>query len=168
MRRFGSRAYYGDASRLDLLRAARTDKAKFFVLAIDDIEASLRVAETVKKNFPGVQIHARARNRFHAHRLMDLEVDRIVRETFFSSLEMAEQVLRGIYDQTPPNSDGVVRTLLAWSLAESGKSAESAALVARYPHPVPAADGPFDCLAFPRYLSLRPETRELFKQYGGR
>ena len=93
VRRFGSRAYYGDASRLDLLRAARTDKARLFVLAIDDVEASLRVAETVKKHFPDVRIHARARNRFHAYRLMDLGVDRIVRETFFSSLEIAGQVL---------------------------------------------------------------------------
>jgi glutathione-regulated potassium-efflux system ancillary protein KefC/glutathione-regulated potassium-efflux system protein KefB len=94
VRRFGSRAYYGDASRLDLLRAARTDKAKVFVLAIDDIEASLRTAETVRKYFPGVRIHARARNRFHAYRLMDLGVDRIVRETFFSSLQIAGDVLR--------------------------------------------------------------------------
>jgi len=96
VRRFGSRAYYGDASRLDLLRAARADKAKVFVLAIDDVEASLRTAETVKKNFPNVRIHARARNRFHAYRLLDLGVDRIVRETFFSSLEMAGDVLREI------------------------------------------------------------------------
>jgi glutathione-regulated potassium-efflux system ancillary protein KefC/glutathione-regulated potassium-efflux system protein KefB len=94
VRRFGSRAYYGDASRLDLLRAARTDKARLFVLAIDDVESSLRVAETVKKHFPNVRIHARARNRFHAYRLMDLGVDRIVRETFLSSLEIAGQVLR--------------------------------------------------------------------------
>jgi glutathione-regulated potassium-efflux system ancillary protein KefC/glutathione-regulated potassium-efflux system protein KefB len=94
VRRFGSRAYYGDASRLDLLRAARTDKAKLFILAIDDVEASLRTAETVKRHFTDVKILARARNRFHAYRLMDLGVDRIVRETFFSSLELGEQVLR--------------------------------------------------------------------------
>jgi glutathione-regulated potassium-efflux system ancillary protein KefC/glutathione-regulated potassium-efflux system protein KefB len=94
VRRFGSRAYYGDASRLDLLRAARIDKARLFVLAIDDVEASLRTAETVKKNFPEVKVFARARNRFHAYRLMDLGVDSIVRETFFSSLELGEQVLR--------------------------------------------------------------------------
>jgi monovalent cation:proton antiporter-2 (CPA2) family protein len=96
VRRFGSRAYYGDASRLDLLRAARTDKAKVFVLAIDDVEASIRTAETVRANFPEVKIFARARNRFHAYRLMDVEVDSIVRETFLSSLEMAEQVLEGV------------------------------------------------------------------------
>jgi voltage-gated potassium channel Kch len=48
MRRFGNKIYYGDASRLDLLRAARADKAKIFVLAIDDVEASIRTAETVQ------------------------------------------------------------------------------------------------------------------------
>jgi glutathione-regulated potassium-efflux system ancillary protein KefC/glutathione-regulated potassium-efflux system protein KefB len=94
VRRFGLRAYYGDASRLDLLRAARTDKARLFVLAIDDVEASLQTAETVKRNFPGTKIIARARNRFHAYRLMDLGIDPLVRETFLSSLDLGEKVLR--------------------------------------------------------------------------
>jgi monovalent cation:proton antiporter-2 (CPA2) family protein len=93
VRRFGNRAYYGDASRLDLLRAAKADKAEVFVLAIDDIESSLRAAETVRKHFPKLRIFARARNRFHAHRLMDLGIEHIMRETFVSSLELAEQVL---------------------------------------------------------------------------
>jgi glutathione-regulated potassium-efflux system ancillary protein KefC/glutathione-regulated potassium-efflux system protein KefB len=96
VRRFGSRAYYGDASRLDLLRAARTDKAKLFVLAIDDIEASVRTAEMVREYFPNVRILARARNRFHAYRLMDLGIESVVRETFFSSLKMAEDALQAI------------------------------------------------------------------------
>lgn len=94
VRRFGSRAYYGDASRLDLLRAARTDKAKLFVLAIDDIESSIRTAEIVREYFPHVPILARARNRFHAYRLMDLGIESIVRETLFSSLKMAEDALQ--------------------------------------------------------------------------
>ncbi len=93
VRRFGNRAYYGDASRLDLLRAAKADKARIFVLAIDDVEASVRTAETAKKHFPHLRIFARAHNRFHAHRLMDIGVDFLMRETFGSSLEMAERVL---------------------------------------------------------------------------
>lgn len=96
VRRFGTRAYYGDASRLDLLRAAKIDKARIFVLAIDDVETSLRTAETVRRHFPHVKIFARARNRFHAYRLMDLGVESIVRETFFSSMQIAEQVLRAV------------------------------------------------------------------------
>ena len=95
VRRFGNnKAYYGDASRLDMLHAARAQEAQVFVLAIDDIEASVRTAETVRKNFSKLKILARARNRFHAYRLMDIGVDYIIRETLLSSLELAEQVLQ--------------------------------------------------------------------------
>jgi len=94
VRRFGnSKAYYGDASRLDMLHAAKAEEAHVFVLAIDEIEASTRTAEMVKKHFPKLKILARARNRFHAYRLMDLGVDYIIRETLVSALELSEQVL---------------------------------------------------------------------------
>ena len=96
VRRFGSRAYYGDASRLDMLLAAKAETAEILVLAIDDIESSLRTAETAKKHFPNLRIFARARNRFHAHRLMDIGVDYLIRETYGSSLELTQQVLRGL------------------------------------------------------------------------
>jgi glutathione-regulated potassium-efflux system ancillary protein KefC/glutathione-regulated potassium-efflux system protein KefB len=96
VRRFGSRAYYGDASRLDMLLAAKADKAEILVVAIDDVESSLRTAETAKKHFPNLRIYARARNRFHAHRLMDIGVDYLIRETYVSSLELTQQVLRGL------------------------------------------------------------------------
>ena len=45
------------------------------MLAIDDVEASLRVAEMVRKHFPDLPIYARARDRIHVHKLMDLGVD---------------------------------------------------------------------------------------------
>lgn len=93
MKRFGSKIFYGDASRLDLLRAARADKAKVFVLAIDDIEASVRTAQAVKEHFPHLTIFARARNRVHAYRLLDMGIQRVMRETFAGSLEMAQDVL---------------------------------------------------------------------------
>ncbi|MDH3688477.1 MAG: monovalent cation:proton antiporter-2 (CPA2) family protein [Gammaproteobacteria bacterium] len=96
VRKYGSKIYYGDASRLDLLRAARADKANLFVLAIDDMTASIRTAETVQKHFPGLSIYARARNRRHAHLLMDLGIKVITRETFLSALELAEHVLHGL------------------------------------------------------------------------
>jgi len=96
VRRFGSRAYYGDASRLDMLRAAKADKAEILVLAIDDIEASVRTVATVRKHFPNLRIYARARNRFHAYRLLDLGVDYLMRETYLSSLEIGRQVLLGL------------------------------------------------------------------------
>ena len=96
MKRFGSKIFYGDASRLDLLRAARADKAKVFVLAIDDIEASLRTAQVVKEHFPHLTLFARARNRVHAYRLLDMGIRRVTRETFAGSLEMGEEVLQAM------------------------------------------------------------------------
>jgi glutathione-regulated potassium-efflux system ancillary protein KefC/glutathione-regulated potassium-efflux system protein KefB len=94
VRRFGRQAYFGDAAKLDLLRAAKLDRAEIFVLAIDDVPASIRSAETVRKHFPHVTVVARARNRFHAHKLMELGVKLITRETFLSSLAMAQETLQ--------------------------------------------------------------------------
>jgi voltage-gated potassium channel Kch len=93
LRRFGSKVYYGDASRLELLQAARADKAEIFVLAISDVENSIRTVETINKHFPHLKILARARNRQHALRLMELGVRYIVRETFYSSLELSQHTL---------------------------------------------------------------------------
>ncbi len=96
VRRFGNKIYYGDPSRLDLLRAAHADRAKVFVLTTEDIVSSIRTAETVRKHFPHLEIYARAHNRRHAHLLMDIGVKYLIRETFLSSLEMAEHILRGL------------------------------------------------------------------------
>jgi monovalent cation:proton antiporter-2 (CPA2) family protein len=94
--KFGNKVYYGDAARLDILRAAHVEKAKVFVLAIDDVEASLRTAELVRKYFPNVEIFARARNRQHVGKLWALGVRHIWRETYLSSIALAESVLRGL------------------------------------------------------------------------
>ncbi len=96
VRRFGNKAFFGDASRPDILEAANTAKARAFVLAIDDIEASMRTVELVKSRFPHVPIYARARNRVHAHRLLDAGVKTLQRETFLSSLELTRQLLSGL------------------------------------------------------------------------
>jgi glutathione-regulated potassium-efflux system protein KefB len=93
---FGNKIYYGDASRLSILEAADTNKARAFVLAIDDPEKSLKTAELVRTYFPHVPIYARARNRKHLHQLMDLGIEFIERETFLSSLELTRDVLRGL------------------------------------------------------------------------
>jgi len=96
VRKFGNKIYFGDASRLDLLRSARAEKARAFVLAIDDVDASVKTAEIVKRHYPHLKIYARARNRKHAYLLMDVGVEYIVRETFLSSLELAREVLEGL------------------------------------------------------------------------
>jgi glutathione-regulated potassium-efflux system ancillary protein KefC/glutathione-regulated potassium-efflux system protein KefB len=93
VRRYGATVHFGDASRLDLLRAAGAEHAKIFVLAISDLEQSMRIAEAVTTHFPHLKIIARARNRRHAHKLMDLGIEHIFRETLLSSLAMTELVL---------------------------------------------------------------------------
>jgi len=93
VRRFGNKIYFGDATRLDLLQAAKTGEARLFVLAIDDVEASVKCAALVRRHFPDLPILARARNRVHQFRLWDLGIESIYRETFPSSLEAAHTAL---------------------------------------------------------------------------
>ncbi len=93
VRRFGNKIYYGDASKVELLRSARVDKAKIFVLAVEDVEESMRIARVVRQHFPNIAIYARARNRPHAFKLMDLGVAGLIRDTFLSSIELTRQVL---------------------------------------------------------------------------
>ncbi len=106
---YGNKIYYGDASRLGILEAARLKKARAFVLAIDDVEASIRTAEIVRRHFPQVPIYARARNRQHVHRLMDLGIENIERETFLSSLDMTQELLRGL-GTSGPRAKWIVET----------------------------------------------------------
>lgn len=96
VKKFGSVAFYGDASRPDILEAAEIDKARAFVLAIDNVESSLRTAEMVTSRWPKLPIYARARNRNHAHQLLDLGVKNIQRETFLSALDTTRQVMKGL------------------------------------------------------------------------
>lgn len=93
LRRYGAAVYYGDASRLDVLRAAGAERATVFVLAISDLETSMRIAELVTRHFPNLTVIARARNRRHAHKLMDLGITLVFRETLNSSIAMSEMVL---------------------------------------------------------------------------
>ena len=108
VRRFGNQVYYGDASRLDLLRAAGAETAKIFVLAIDDVDASIRTAQLVRAQFPKLKIFARARNRQHTFALMDAGVTHIIRETLLSSLDLAASVLQEL-GETQASARGAVR-----------------------------------------------------------
>jgi glutathione-regulated potassium-efflux system ancillary protein KefC len=93
IRRFGWKVFYGDASRLDLLRVAGAEHAQVFVLAIDDVEQSIAVARLVQEHFPHLAIVARARNVTHYYRLRQLGVTLIERETLDSALMSARSVL---------------------------------------------------------------------------
>ncbi|WBT36425.1 cation:proton antiporter domain-containing protein [Hyphomicrobium sp. DMF-1] len=112
VKKFGSQAFFGDASRGDILEAAQTGKARAFVLAIDDVEASLRTAELVRRQYPHVPIFARARNRNHAHRLLDLGITSIQRETFLSAIETTRQLLVGL-GYSERESERVTKTFKA-------------------------------------------------------
>ena len=107
IRRFGSKVYYGNPSRPDLLRAAGAATAKLLVIALADPEESIRVVDIVRRNFPELRILARARNRRHAHLLMRRGVSGLVRETFHSSLILTEQTLIGL-GQKPADAHHVV------------------------------------------------------------
>jgi len=96
VRRFGNKVYYGDASRLEVLQAAGAAHAEVFVLALDDVDASVRSAELVRRHFPHLKIMARARNRQHALRLMDIGVRYFIRETYLSSLDLAQHTLEAL------------------------------------------------------------------------
>jgi len=96
VRRFGAQIFYGDASRPEILEAAQIGKARAFVLAIDDVDASLRTARMVRRNYPDVPIYARARDRRHIHQLMDEGIRIMRRETFLSALDLTREVLRGL------------------------------------------------------------------------
>jgi glutathione-regulated potassium-efflux system protein KefB len=93
VRRYGNAVHFGDAARPEVLRAAGAGRAKILVIAMADMETSLHLAETAKRQFPNLTIIARAHNRRHAHKLMDIGVDHIFRDTLLSSLAMGESVL---------------------------------------------------------------------------
>jgi monovalent cation:proton antiporter-2 (CPA2) family protein len=109
VRRFGNKIYYGDAARLDLLRAAHADKARVLLISISRPETSLAIAESVRRHFPRLKIFAVANDRNHALRLMDLGVHRVIRRAYHSSLEMARELLVELGDE-PATAERTIRT----------------------------------------------------------
>jgi monovalent cation:proton antiporter-2 (CPA2) family protein len=93
LRQFGWRIYYGDASREDLLEAAGAAEAEILVIAIDDRDKVLEMAETVRKHFPHLKIFARSFDRVHAYDLLNAGVSQVYREVLASSVDMGEDVL---------------------------------------------------------------------------
>lgn len=93
MRRFGFRTWYGDATRLDLLRKAGAAEARVIVVAVDDVEQSLRIVDLVQANFKQAQLVARARNVQHFYELRARGVEHVERETFEAALSSGRSVL---------------------------------------------------------------------------
>jgi glutathione-regulated potassium-efflux system ancillary protein KefC len=94
--RFGYRAFYGDATRLDLLRTAGAATAKVLIVAIDNVDQSLDIVDICKEHFPQLQLVVRARNVQHFYQLRAKGVTLIQRETFESSLLSAQEVLMAL------------------------------------------------------------------------
>lgn len=92
-RSFGYRVFYGDASRLDLLRTAGAAGAKILVLAVDDVAQSLEIVDLAQEHFKNLRIVARARDVTHWNQLRDRGVLLVEREMFESSLRSARSVL---------------------------------------------------------------------------
>jgi glutathione-regulated potassium-efflux system ancillary protein KefC len=93
LRRFDWTVYYGDATRLDMLRTAGAETARILVIAIDDIAQSVELAELAREHFPQLTVVARARNVQHYYQLREAGVDHVERETFDSALMSARSVL---------------------------------------------------------------------------
>jgi glutathione-regulated potassium-efflux system ancillary protein KefC/glutathione-regulated potassium-efflux system protein KefB len=96
IRRFGWRVHYGDASRLDLLRTAGAEKARLLLIAIDDRDKALEIAQAAKEAFPQLFIVARAFDRPHAFELLARGVDWAERETYESALNFGRHALEGL------------------------------------------------------------------------
>jgi glutathione-regulated potassium-efflux system ancillary protein KefC len=94
--RFGYRAFYGDATRLDLLRTAGAATAKVLIVAIDSVDQTLEIVDICKEHFPQLQLVVRARNVQHFYQLRAKGVTLIQRETFESSLLSAQDVLQAL------------------------------------------------------------------------
>lgn len=96
LRRFGHVVHYGDATRLDLLRAAGAAHARLLVVALDDPEATLRVVDLVREHFPDLPLIVRVRNRPQAYEMLDRGIDNFERETFAGALNVGVKALSAL------------------------------------------------------------------------
>ncbi len=93
LRKFGYKVYYGDATQLDLLRAAGADKAEAIIICTDEPDEVMEVVTLCQQHFPKLKVLARARSRVEAHQLLSHGVDNFSRETFAGALDLGRQAL---------------------------------------------------------------------------
>ena len=94
LRRFGFEVYYGDASRLDLLESAGAAEAEMIIITLGDHEQAFKLVKLVQKHFAHLRIAVTANDRRATYEFMDLGVKTIRRETFYSALELGQDVLQ--------------------------------------------------------------------------
>jgi monovalent cation:proton antiporter-2 (CPA2) family protein len=107
VRRFGFKAYYGDATRMDLLESAGIRTAKLLLVAIDDAEAAMRMVKRVRARYPELELLVRAHSRTDAYEYAELGVP-AVREMFASALDAASQLLLRL-NYAPENVERIVQ-----------------------------------------------------------
>jgi glutathione-regulated potassium-efflux system protein KefB len=93
MRKYGYKVYYGDATELELLRAAGAASAQAIVITCNEPEDVMTIVHLCQQHFPQLQIQARARGRVEAHELLQAGVTQFSRETFSSALELGRKTL---------------------------------------------------------------------------
>ncbi|MGR5126249.1 monovalent cation:proton antiporter-2 (CPA2) family protein [Photobacterium swingsii] len=94
VRSFGAKAFYGDATRPDLLHTAGIEHAAALVIAIDDHEHSVELVKYVKHTYPKVKIITRAFDRGHGYLLRQAGADIIESETYHSALEIGGHAMK--------------------------------------------------------------------------
>src|SRR3954470_23567012 len=94
--RFGFKVYYGDGTRLDVLRAAGLDKARLIAICVDNQDDTSRIVDLTKAEFPGTKIFARSYDRGHTLQLLAKDVDYELRETFESAMKFGRRTLEAI------------------------------------------------------------------------
>jgi voltage-gated potassium channel Kch len=94
VRRFGTKVYYGDAARRDLLEAAGANDAKLLIIAVDEADKTLDIIHMAQQHFPHLKILARAIDRSHAYAIMQTKIDGLRRETFDSALHLGVDALK--------------------------------------------------------------------------
>ena len=113
IRRFGWPVHYGDATRLDLLRAAGADKARLLLVAIDERDKAVELVRAATEYFPNLTIIGRAYDRRHAYELLEAGVDGVERETFESALNFGRKALTrlGLSDRRAAKAVNVFREM---------------------------------------------------------
>jgi len=107
LRRLGLKVYYGDASRLDLLRAAGAERARMIVVAVNEPDKTRRIVDTVRKHFPHLKILVRVDGRALAYELVNEGIEHIYREVFDSSLACADDAYKLLNGGTNPSAIGI-------------------------------------------------------------
>lgn len=96
LRRFGYKVYYGDATRVDTLRAAGARQAAILVISLDDPQATLEALKSAKREFPHLKVLARCDDMPHGFELLRHGVDEFQREVLESALLLGEEALKSL------------------------------------------------------------------------